>query len=90
MLAVADDGIGTSAGDASDGSGQRSGLGLTLTEALARQLGGTLTVSGPPGTTTTLTFPLDPSKESPPDELFGAAADNAGEVSGAAAPAGSR
>jgi two-component sensor histidine kinase len=89
-LSVADDGIGTSAGDAGDGAGQRSGLGLTLTEALARQLNGSLTVSGPPGTTTTLTFPLDPSKEAPPGELFDvAAADNAGVESVAAPPTGS-
>lgn len=60
VLTVADDGVGTSPPQADDGGEERSGLGLVLTQALAKQLGGTLTTSGPPGTATTLCFPLHP------------------------------
>jgi two-component sensor histidine kinase len=60
VLTVADDGVGTSPPQEGDGSEDRSGLGLVLTQALAKQLGGTLTTSGPPGTATTLSFPLNP------------------------------
>ncbi|HZF32428.1 MAG TPA: histidine kinase dimerization/phosphoacceptor domain -containing protein, partial [Candidatus Angelobacter sp.] len=60
LLAVADDGIGTSPPHPEDSGEERSGLGLVLTQALAKQLGGTLTTSGPPGTATTLSFPLNP------------------------------
>ena len=59
-LTVADDGVGTSPPQADDGGEERSGLGLVLTQALAKQLGGTLTTSGPPGTATSLSFPLHP------------------------------
>jgi two-component sensor histidine kinase len=60
VLTVADDGIGTPPPQGGDGGEDRSGLGLVLTQALAKQLGGVLTTSGPPGTATTLSFPLNP------------------------------
>jgi two-component sensor histidine kinase len=60
LLTAVDDGIGTSPPHAEDSGEERSGLGLVLTQALAKQLGGTLTTSGPPGTATTLSFPLNP------------------------------
>ncbi len=60
LLTVADDGVGTSPPQAENSGEERSGLGLVLTQALAKQLGGTLTTSGPPGTATTLSFPLNP------------------------------
>ena len=60
LLTVADDGVGTSPPQAESSGEERSGLGLVLTQALAKQLGGTLATSGPPGTATTLSFPLNP------------------------------
>jgi hypothetical protein len=51
------------------------GLGLVLTQALAKQLGGTLTTSGPPGTATTLSFPLNPPPHGPAADLDESAAD---------------
>ena len=59
LLTVADDGVGTSPPVPEERDGEQSGLGLVLAEALAKQLGGTLTTSGPPGTTTILRFPLE-------------------------------
>ncbi|MCI0431412.1 MAG: hypothetical protein L0210_12855, partial [Rhodospirillales bacterium] len=40
-----------------------------LTQALAKQLGGTLATSGPPGTATTLSFPLNPPPHGSPVDL---------------------
>jgi two-component sensor histidine kinase len=68
LLTVADDGVGTSPPNAEDAGEERSGLGLVLTQALAKQLGGTIVTAGPPGTATTLSFPLNPP-------VHGAAAD---------------
>jgi two-component sensor histidine kinase len=59
-LAVADDGIGTPVSEGDTTGEERSGLGFVLTQALAKQLGGTLATSGPPGTATVLSFPLVP------------------------------
>jgi two-component sensor histidine kinase len=59
LLTVADDGVGTSPPPPEQGAEEQSGLGLVLAEALAKQLGGTLTTSGPPGTTTILRFPRE-------------------------------
>jgi two-component sensor histidine kinase len=61
-LLVADDGVGTSPTMAGDELGDRPGLGVVLIDALARQLGGSITRSGPPGTTTLVVFPLNPPK----------------------------
>jgi two-component sensor histidine kinase len=62
VLSVADDGVGLpeSAGsDPTEMAAKGLGLGAKITQAFARQLGGELSVSGPPGTTVTLTFPID-------------------------------
>jgi two-component sensor histidine kinase len=50
-LTVADDGIGIPAK-----ARETSGIGLKLIEAFARQIGGELTYSGPPGTVVRVTF----------------------------------
>ena len=56
-LVIADDGVGqverTTNGELPGSMGQ------TLIEAFTRQLGGEITVSGPPGTVTTLVFRLE-------------------------------
>jgi len=65
LLTVADDGVGTSLPQPENSGEERSGLGLVLTQALAKQLGGTLATSGPPGTATTLSFPLNPPPHGP-------------------------
>jgi two-component sensor histidine kinase len=62
-LSVADDGVGTAADDPGNETAERAGLGMVLIQALARQLGGSIAQSGPPGTTTTVTFPLNPPKQ---------------------------
>jgi two-component sensor histidine kinase len=62
-LSVADDGVGTAADESGSDMAERAGLGMVLIQALARQLGGSTAQSGPPGTTTTVTFPLDPPKQ---------------------------
>jgi two-component sensor histidine kinase len=62
-LAVADDGVGTNENGSGGEIAERSGLGIVLIQALARQLGGSIAQSGPPGTTTTVTFPLNPPKQ---------------------------
>ena len=59
-LTVADDGVGTSPLSSGSGDEEHPGLGLVLTQALAKQLGGTLAISAPPGTATTVSFPLNP------------------------------
>jgi two-component sensor histidine kinase len=56
-LVIADNGVGTTERPATNGSGT---MGQTLIGAFTRQLGGTLAVSGPPGTTVTLDFTLHP------------------------------
>jgi two-component sensor histidine kinase len=64
VLSVADDGVGLpeSAGsDPADMAAKGLGLGAKITQAFARQLGGELGISGPPGTTVTLAFPIDAS-----------------------------
>ena len=55
VLTVSDDGIGMPAGV---GDGRPTSLGLRLIERLARQLGGTIERSGPPGTSYRLVAPL--------------------------------
>jgi two-component sensor histidine kinase len=62
-LSVADDGVGTAGDDSGTEIAERTGLGVVLIQALARQLGGSIAQSGPPGTTTTVTFPLNPPKQ---------------------------
>ena len=66
-LLVADDGVGTSPTMAGDELGDRPGLGVVLIDALARQLGGSITRSGPPGTAALVIFPLNPPK--PPSSV---------------------
>jgi two-component sensor histidine kinase len=61
-LLVADDGVGTPPANAGNEPGGGPGLGVVLIESLARQLGGSITRSGPPGTATLVTFPLNPPK----------------------------
>jgi two-component sensor histidine kinase len=61
-LSVADDGVGTAADESGD-IAERAGLGVVLIQALARQLGGSTEQSGPPGTATSVTFPLTAPKQ---------------------------
>ena len=61
-LVVADDGVGPSepaASSSSDQTGPGVGIGRTLIQAFAKQLGGELEVSGAAGTTTTIRFNLN-------------------------------
>jgi two-component sensor histidine kinase len=69
LLTVADDGVGTPPPQSDNNDEERSGLGLVLTQALAKQLGGTLAISGPPGTATIVTFPLSPPSSGLPADL---------------------
>jgi two-component sensor histidine kinase len=55
-LVIADDGIGLA--EQKVDSEMPGSMGQTLIEAFTRQLGGEITISGPPGTTSTLSFPL--------------------------------
>ena len=66
-LLIADDGVGTASTGAGDELGDRPGLGVVLIDALARQLGGSITRSGPPGTSALVIFPLNPPK--PPSSV---------------------
>ena len=66
-LLVADDGVGTASTGAGDDLGDRPGLGVVLIDALARQLGGSIMRSGPPGTAALVIFPLNPPK--PPSSV---------------------
>ncbi|MEA2779953.1 MAG: hypothetical protein QOK29_1497 [Rhodospirillaceae bacterium] len=62
-LSIADNGTGlpaSDAGEANDATAAR-GTGMVLMQAFARQLGGTLFVEGPPGTTVSVSFRLDKS-----------------------------
>ncbi len=54
-LMISDDGIGPPAGDEADAA---MTMGSTLIAAFAKQLGGVLTVAGPPGSTTIIRFNL--------------------------------
>jgi two-component sensor histidine kinase len=88
LLTVADDGVGTSPPQSENSDEERSGLGLVLTQALAKQLGGTLAISGPPGTATIVTFPLSPPSSGPPVDLDTRAAEEENEsMTGAPATA---
>ena len=65
MLLIADDGVGTIAPQAAV-VGTKT-MGQNLIGAFTRQLGGKLTSSGPPGTTITLDFDLEPKPVEPID-----------------------
>ncbi|HEV8389586.1 MAG TPA: histidine kinase dimerization/phosphoacceptor domain -containing protein [Dongiaceae bacterium] len=56
-LVIADDGVGQS--DRASESELPGSMGQTLIEAFTRQLGGEITISGPPGTISTLVFRLE-------------------------------
>jgi len=59
VLTVADDGVGPPPGEHHESlSSAQMSMGRALIEAFTKQLGGTLSVSGPPGMTTTLRFHL--------------------------------
>jgi two-component sensor histidine kinase len=55
QLVISDDGVGTAERSESGGT-----MGQTLIGAFTRQLGGTLNVSGPPGTSVKIDFALEP------------------------------
>ncbi|WP_119304033.1 sensor histidine kinase [Dongia deserti] len=75
-LIIADDGIGQSERKV-DGEMPGS-MGQTLIEAFTRQLGGEITTSGPPGTTSTLSFRLGPARpDTANDRQQAASADTA-------------
>ena len=57
QLVIADDGVGYAEREEPSGGNT---MGQSLIGAFTRQLGGTLTISGPPGTKVTLDFPLKP------------------------------
>jgi two-component sensor histidine kinase len=61
-LTISDDGIGAAPTDETE---PVSGMGQNLIAAFTRQLSGELTKSGPPGTTITLRFALDPKPPEP-------------------------
>lgn len=58
-LVIADDGVGQ--GERSGAGDLPSSMGQTLIAAFTRQLGGEISVSGPPGTVTTMVFRLEPA-----------------------------
>jgi two-component sensor histidine kinase len=62
QLLIADDGIGLR--ERKVDSDVPGGMGQSLIEAFTRQLGGEIKTSGPPGTTSTLTFRLGSSRPS--------------------------
>ena len=62
QLVIADDGVGTAEPEAVPGA---KTMGQNLIGAFTRQLGGKLTASGPPGTTMTLEFDLEPKPAEP-------------------------
>jgi two-component sensor histidine kinase len=74
-LVIADDGVGQ-AERTTDGELPGS-MGQTLIEAFTRQLGGEITVSGPPGTLTTLAFRLESVHVNPDGDRPAAAPDRA-------------
>jgi two-component sensor histidine kinase len=57
-LVISDDGVGSTGSEKIPGAANT--MGQSLIGAFTRQLGGTLTTSGPPGTTITLVFALEP------------------------------
>jgi two-component sensor histidine kinase len=65
VLTIADDGVGTAADAASMIGSAMGTMGQNLIRAFTRQLGGKLTASGPPGTTITLEFDLEPTPAEP-------------------------
>ena len=65
-LTIADDGVGQSPG--ANENDLPGSMGRTLIDAFTRQLGGELTVAGPPGTTSTLAFTLETPKRPPAAE----------------------
>jgi two-component sensor histidine kinase len=65
VLTIADDGVGTAADAASMIGSAMGTMGQNLIRAFTRQLGGKLTASGPPGTTITLEFDLEPTPIEP-------------------------
>jgi two-component sensor histidine kinase len=65
LLSVADDGVGLLEVGSGDSAAKGAGLGAKITQAFARQLRGELSISGPPGTTVTLVFPISGSAERP-------------------------
>jgi two-component sensor histidine kinase len=73
VLIIADDGVGTSEPQKVIG-GAMGTMGQNLIGAFTRQLGGTLTAAGPPGTTITLEFDLEPK---PAEPIEPAGAENA-------------
>jgi two-component sensor histidine kinase len=58
VLTVADDGIGAPSGGPGSRPGSPASMGRALIDAFTKQLGGTLSLSGPPGMTTRLAFRL--------------------------------
>jgi two-component sensor histidine kinase len=62
VLTIADDGVGTAAPETVVST---KTMGQNLIGAFTRQLGGNLTTSGPPGTTLTLDFDLEPKPAEP-------------------------
>jgi two-component sensor histidine kinase len=65
VLTIVDDGIGTTAPETVIGAHTLNTMGQNLISAFTRQLGGKLHVSGPPGTTITLEFDLEPKPVEP-------------------------
>jgi two-component sensor histidine kinase len=63
QLVIADDGIGLA--ERKVDNDMPGSMGQSLIEAFTRQLGGVMTTSGPPGTTSTLTFRLDSGRRDP-------------------------
>jgi two-component sensor histidine kinase len=65
VLTIVDDGVGTTV-EAPNVIGSSMGtMGQNLIGAFTRQLGGKLTASGPPGTTITLEFDIEPKPAEP-------------------------
>jgi two-component sensor histidine kinase len=62
-LSIIDDGVGPTQIDKTDGGAT---MGSTLIAAFTKQLGGTIRVDGPPGTTTTIVFSVRPFAPSAP------------------------
>jgi two-component sensor histidine kinase len=66
VLTIADDGVGATMAEPQHVIGSSMGtMGQNLIGAFTRQLGGKLTASGPPGTTITLEFDLEPKPAEP-------------------------
>jgi two-component sensor histidine kinase len=67
VLTVADDGIGPPSAGPDSRPGSPASMGRALIEAFTKQLGGTLSLSGPPGMTTKLAFRLHAARSSNQD-----------------------